>query len=204
MANSFSRHVPKSDTICLNVLSFKEALFTSQTKSLEYDVEKWVYVPSSYEEYRYILGTRGKNPLIVIGANPSTASPDKLDPTLKSVDRISINNGYDSFLMLNVYPQRSTDPNFIESNKNDFLIKQNLEAFEYVLEISLKKEVWCAWGNVICQRHFMKNCVSRLISVGRKFGAKWLCAGPLLKSGNPHHPLYLKSDVKLTSFKLWI
>ena len=35
-------------------------------------------VPPYYTEYRYILGTRGENPLICIGINPSTAQPGDL------------------------------------------------------------------------------------------------------------------------------
>ncbi|MFR6424354.1 MAG: DUF1643 domain-containing protein, partial [Oscillospiraceae bacterium] len=49
-----------------------------------------------------------KNPLICIGINPSTAQPGDLDNTLKSVERIALGNGYDSFTMFNVYPQRAT------------------------------------------------------------------------------------------------
>ncbi len=36
----------------------------------DYDSEKWLYVPDFYTEYRYILGTKGQNPLICIGINP--------------------------------------------------------------------------------------------------------------------------------------
>ena len=75
----------------------------------DYDVSRWLYVPKVYSEYRYILGTRGKKPLICMGINPSTAIPDRLDNTLKSVERIALANGFDSFLMFNVYAQRATE-----------------------------------------------------------------------------------------------
>ena len=77
---------------------------------MEYDVSRWLYIPNVYSEYRYILGTRGDRPLICVGINPSTAAPDALDPTLQSVERIARSNGYDSFLMFNVYAQRATRP----------------------------------------------------------------------------------------------
>ncbi len=60
-------------------------------------MSRWLYVPKVYSEYRYILGTRGKKPLICMGINPSTAIPDRLDNTLKSVERIALANGFDSF-----------------------------------------------------------------------------------------------------------
>ena len=94
-------HIPSCESCSLSLLSFSEALAVSG-KSGGYDTDRWLYVPDFYTEYRYILGTRGNNPLICIGINPSTAAPDALDNTLKSVSRIAEANGYDSFLMFNV------------------------------------------------------------------------------------------------------
>ena len=103
-------HIPKQDTAGIDVLSFEEALAAAQRPQADYDVSRWLYVPPTYEEYRYILGTRGVHPLICVGINPSTAEPDRLDPTLQSAQRIARFNGYDSFLMFNVYAQRATRP----------------------------------------------------------------------------------------------
>lgn len=52
----------------------------------------------------------GENPLVCFGINPSTAVPNALDPTLKRVRRFAAENGYDSWTMLNVYPQIATNP----------------------------------------------------------------------------------------------
>ena len=95
-------HIPSGDTTEIEVLSFADALRSADTPSAEYDIEKWIYAPNFYSEYRYILGTRGSRPLICVGINPSTARPDALDNTLKSVQRIALGNGLDSFLMFNV------------------------------------------------------------------------------------------------------
>ena len=89
-----------------------------------------------YTEYRYLLGTRGEKPLVCIGINPSTAEPDRLDPTLQSVERVAKNNGYDSFLMFNVYAQRATRPNDMERVCNEALHRANMEAFDYILSLS--------------------------------------------------------------------
>ena len=102
-------HIPKGASQTCALLTFDDALHCSQHD--DYDAARWLYVPPYYTEYRYILGTRGENPLICIGINPSTAQPGDLDNTLKSVERIALGNGYDSFTMFNVYPQRATDPN---------------------------------------------------------------------------------------------
>ena len=100
-------HIPNGTTAELKLLTFEEALKAAQTPSADYDIGKWLYAPNFYSEYRYILGTIGRKPLICIGINPSTAEPDHLDNTLKSVERIALGNGFDSFIMFNVYAQRA-------------------------------------------------------------------------------------------------
>ena len=77
----------------------------------EYPGGIWYYEPHTYQPYRYVLGRVGRHPLVCIGINPSTAQPGALDPTLKSVERLAAANGFDSWIMFNVYPQRATDPN---------------------------------------------------------------------------------------------
>ena len=129
-------HIPKGTTDQLELVTFRQALEAATTPNDEYDIRQWIYAPNFYSEYRYILGTRGKNPLICIGINPSTAQPGDLDNTLKSVERIALGNGFDSFIMFNVYAQRATDPDAMEKNCNTLLHKENLEAFRYVLSIS--------------------------------------------------------------------
>ena len=141
-------HIPSATTDTLELVPFREALEAAEKKHPDYDVKKWLYVPNFYSEYRYILGTRGKNPLICIGINPSTAKPDDLDNTLKSVERIALHNGFDSFIMFNVYAQRATDPDAMEKQCNGLLHKENMEAFRYVLSISEKPAVWAAWLTV--------------------------------------------------------
>jgi len=193
-------HVPKGDTAQLELVTFRQALDAANTPSADYDIEKWLYAPNFYSEYRYILGTRGKKPLICIGINPSTAEPDNLDNTLKSVDRIALGNGFDSFIMFNVYAQRATDPDAMEKTCNLALHKENLEAFRYVLSLSEKPAVWAAWGAIIEKRSYLADCVRDMVEAGQERNAQWFCAGAITKKGHPHHPLYLRKDEKLKPF----
>ena len=193
-------HVPQCTTAAIDVLTFQEALEAANTSSTEYDMKKWLYAPNFYSEYRYILGTRGSNPLICIGINPSTAKPDALDNTLKSVERIALGNGFDSFLMFNVYAQRATSPDDMEKVCNPLLHKENLKAFEYVLSISQKPAIWAAWGAIIEKRKYLPDCVRDMVAVGQQYGASWYCAGAITKKGHPHHPLYLRKDEKIRPF----
>ena len=194
-------HIPTSDTTALRLLSFEEALRTTEEPELNYDVNKWLYVPSFYDEYRYVLGTRGGHPVICVGINPSTAGPDDLDPTLKSAQRIAHANGYDSFLMFNVYAQRATRPDDMERERNDWLHEENMKAFRYLLSLSGEHPaVWAAWGSIIEKRPYLLDCVRDMLDIGRAYGAVWYHAGPLSAKGHPHHPLYLRSDTPLAPF----
>ena len=195
-------HIPQIETSELELVTFRQALAAAETPSEEYDIGRWLYAPNFYSEYRYILGTRGKRPLICIGINPSTAKPDALDNTLKSVERIALGNGFDSFIMFNVYAQRATRPDDMEKVCNPLLHQENLEAFRYVLSISDQPVVWAAWGAIIEKRGYLSDCVRDMVQVGKDHGAQWCCAGAISKKGHPHHPLYLRKDEKLKPFDI--
>lgn len=195
-------HVPSCRTSELELADFDRALELSSQPNDSYDVEKWLYVPNYYSEYRYILGTRGERPLICVGINPSTAAPDNLDNTLKSVERVALHNGYDSFLMFNVYAQRATDPDDMEPECNSDLHAQNMKAFDYALSLdrSGQPAVWAAWGTIIEKRAYLPQCVQDMIAVGQARGARWYSAGKRSRKGHPHHPLYLRKDSLLEAF----
>ena len=186
-----------------DVLKFDNALAKSG-ESGGYDTDKWLYVPDFYTEYRYILGTRGDNPLICIGINPSTAEPDNLDNTLKSVQRIAEGNGFDSFIMFNVYAQRATDPNDMDIEFNSALHEENMKAFEYILknDKASRPAVWAAWGTIVEKRPYLKKCLQDMVAIGQKYKAQWVCAGKCSKAGHPHHPLYLKKDEAVVPFEI--
>lgn len=196
-------HIPICETTKLHVLSFEEALKTEKLGSAEYDVSKWLYVPNTYGEYRYILGTKGDNPLICIGVNPSTAKPDCLDNTLKSVERTSLFNGYDSFIMFNVYAQRATNPEDMDDSFNLYLHRENMKAFRYILSQykgGTAPSVWAAWGTVIEKRRFLIDCVKDMVTIGEEYNAEWYTVGKRSVKGHPHHPLYLKNGLYVEKF----
>ena len=197
-------HIPLAETKNLKFLSFNDTLIEEESYNHNYDRNQWLYLPCHYSEYRYILGTKGNNPLVCIGINPSTAAPDDLDNTLKSVERIAKFNGYDSFIMFNVYPQRATNPNDMDKELNEPLHRENIKAFEYILSRYGKQHkpaIWAAWGTIIEKRPYLRTCVLDMIHCGEKYGAKWYTVGTRSKAkGHPHHPLYLKSESVINSF----
>ena len=60
---------------------------------------------------RFMLGEVGENPIICLGINPSTANDEKDDPTISKIRKIASENNCDGWIMLNLYPQRATNPN---------------------------------------------------------------------------------------------
>lgn len=197
-------HVPTCESQKLHILSFDEALANSGSRG-DYDSDKWLYVPDYYADYRYILGTKGSNPLICIGINPSTAAPDDLDNTLKSVARIAEYNGYDSWIMFNVYAQRATNPDDMDKSLNEKLHRENMRAFEYILSNvgeGVSPAIWAAWGTIIEKRDYLRDCVIDMVNLGQQYDAHWVSAGKKSKKGHPHHPLYLRKDAETEEFDI--
>ena len=142
---------------------------------------------------------RGKAPHLRGGQSLHRRAQDN---TLKSVERIALGNGYDSFIMFNVYAQRATRPDDMERTLNPQLHTENMAAFRYALEQtkSGRPAIWAAWGNIIEKRPYLPSCVRDMIAVGQDFDAQWFSAGKRSTKGHPHHPLYLRKDSPLDPF----
>ena len=192
---------PTCATQDLDVVPFAEAVIP--TAACDYDTAAWLYAPTTFLPYRYVLGKRCQNPLICIGINPSTADPTRLDPTLQSVDRIARNNGFDGFMMMNVYAQRATVPNDLDRDCNQRLHAENLAAFRHVLSLcDGTPTIWAGWGTLIEKRPYLFQCLRDMIAVGEEYGARWVSFGARSKAGHPHHPLYLRADSPMETFDM--
>lgn len=162
----------------------------------------WRYAGN--DKYRFVLEVFDEelpekqfvfnNSLVCIGANSSTAVPGSLDPTLKTVDRIAKKFGYDGFIMLNLSPIRATDPKDLPPEEEEWMYKENIDWIESIL--ATHSDVYCAWGNLIKMRPYMN--IFKDLRVPEH--TNWLCRGKISKSGNPHHPLYVKDDEPLLIF----
>ena len=64
--------------------------------------EGWIYLGN--EKERYVLGQPGDKNILVFGVNPSTAVAGKDDPTIRKVRSISQHDGFDGWIMVNLYP----------------------------------------------------------------------------------------------------
>ena len=163
--------------------------------------KEWIYIKEKDNKVRYILGTKGNHTLCCIGINPSTAEPNKPDPTIRSVERITKRNGYDSFIMFNVYPVRSTIFENLSKEENHYYTEKNIrEIIKIVKSLPKPVNIWLAYGNLIDKRSYMREGFNRLKKELDKYNCiYWTCG--ITKSGNPKHPLYLNSNSKLEMLK---
>lgn len=161
----------------------------------------WIYEKNTDNTSRFVLGTVGKKPLICMGVNPSTAEPAMLDNTLKSVDRVCEANGYDSWIMLNIYPQRATNPDDMHEFRDFHLESENLLHIKGIVK-GKQPAIWAAWGTVITKRPYLLNCLYQIVDLSKQYDCKWFRAGRVSKQGHPHHPLYLEKSEILRDFDI--
>jgi len=161
--------------------------------------EGWIYERSSDESARFVLGTVGDNPLVCFGINPSTAKPGALDPTVKRVSRFARDNGFDSWTMLNVYPQIATDPKLMDREYRHELKLENESHVAGILRAG-GLTVLAAWGGLITSRPYLRLLLRDIIALSTGTGCAWVSLGSLTKDGHPRHPLYVRSDAGLVPF----
>lgn len=153
------------------------------------------------ENNRFVLGNKGKNTLFVIGLNPSTADNKTPDRTIRKVMGIAEGHKCDSFVMLNLYPQRATNPDNLHEKLDEQLFAQNLQEIKNTLSGVEKPLIFSAWGNKIEKRNYFKQCIKVIFEqIGNN--AQWLKTGKLTTKGNPRHPLYAPYAWGLSDFDI--
>ena len=161
--------------------------------------KEWIYINEPSNKVRYVLGYKGKKTLVCLGINPSTAEPEKLDNSLKSVERIAIHNGYDSFVMLNVYPVRATIFKTLPKEVKKEFFEKNINEIDKMLSTMKNPiDIWIAFGNHVNDRVYLRESWQEISMVLNKYKVKYYVAG-INKTGMPKHPLYLKKDTMLQS-----
>ena len=147
------------------------------------------------DKARFILGQSGVNPIICFGINPSTANDKEDDPTILKIRKIASENNCDGWIMLNLYPQRATNPNDMHIKADDDLNKKNYEAIRSVFNIYPNALTLASWGNAIEKRKYLKDCLKEILAIAPD--RKWVCRGKLTVKGNPRHQLYVPDNTKL-------
>ena len=144
---------------------------------------------------RFILGESGANPIICFGINPSTANDIKYDPTILKIRKIASENNCDGWVMLNLYPQRATNPNDMHIEADNDLKIKNYKVIRSVFNTYPNALTLASWGNAIEKRKYLKDCLKEILAIAPD--RKWVCRGKLTVKGNPRHQLYVPDNTKL-------
>ncbi len=153
---------------------------------MEYRPE--LYLTNERNTCRFYLGTRGSRTLHVIGLNPSTADDQRPDQTITKVMGFAERNGYDSFLMWNLYPRRTPFPDQLPMRMDRRLVGENLRHLEAFLRSENTNHVLAAWGSPILVRPYFIHCLTKVVECSRNYPVEWWKIGSLTKAGHPRHP----------------
>lgn len=159
-----------------------------------------VYETNGDNSARFILGNILNNPLYVVGLNPSTADEKSPDPTLRKVMGFAEKNGFDSFVMLNLYPQRATYPNDLHKEIDKNLMSENLSRIEKLFKNDEDFTILASWSEKVKMRKYFSECIKTLYDKTKRPNISWVKIGNLTKKGHPRHPLYSSYDLELTEF----
>ncbi len=132
--------------------------------------------------------------LVVIGLNPSTATEDVDDPTIRRCIGFAKAWGRDGLVMLNLFPFRATDPQAMKAAtmtretlaRNDAAISAVADAVGSVL---------VAWGD---DGEHLGQAARVLRLLDTVDATAWCLA--VNKSGHPRHPLYVRADCQPVQF----
>jgi hypothetical protein len=149
---------------------------------------------------RFILGKNGNKKLFVIGLNPSTANKEKSDTTVAKVEAVASKNGFEGFVMANLYPLRSTDPNGLPEIASEDLIIKNMKAIQELAHTEKAPVFWAAWGGDITIRPYLGIALRRMVEAVKKMNGTWVHYGELTKYGHPRHPSRLSYSWVFSEF----
>lgn len=146
---------------------------------------------SECRKYRYGLWRKwdtDKPFIMFIGLNPSTASENMDDPTIRRVKRFAKDWGYGGVYMTNLFALVSPYPEELKTCDDPIKDNDKWLSFFYCM----CKDVLFAWGS-------FKEAQQRAMEVSKMF-PNAVCLG-INKDGSPKHPLYISSKTQQINFK---
>ena len=150
-------------------------------------------------KYRYWLERKwgDGSPQVFVMLNPSTADATENDPTIRRCMTFAKREGRAGIIVVNLFALRATDP--VELIRSDDPIgPENMTAIgeALLLSVAQRSPIICAWGG---HRTASKQA-SRFRRRAKVFDANLVCFDKT-KTGAPRHPLYLKADTPLVTYR---
>lgn len=151
-----------------------------------------IYSATDDDLWRFTLGKAGRRPLVTIGLNPSTATQEASDTTVAKVEGVAARQGFDGFIMLNLYPVRATDFRTLPAEVNRKAYDTNLDRIEQVVQGLPGATVWAGWGDPVMHHPYFGAARDELFRRLAAYGARWVRYGDLTAKGHPRHPSRLQ------------
>lgn len=142
--------------------------------------------------YRYTLGRRwGHRPGYVafIGLNPSTATAEVDDPTIRRCMGFARRLGYDAMEMLNLFAFRATDPRAMKAARHPVGSANDRHIVQVCRDADLVIAAWGAHGSYLARDEGVEKILPQ---------RAWALG--LTKDGAPRHPLYLPANAELVAW----
>ena len=159
--------------------------------------------PPDDKKMRLMLKKNGEKPLLVLGLNPSTADEKKPDATIRKIMGFAERWGYKSFIMVNVYPLRSTLPSDLPTEFNENLHIQNYKTIEKIISGLGDTEVLVCYGDNITIQPYLEYCKSEILKMFSAYSnLKLVRIGGLTMKGNPRHPCRLSYQSPKLEFEV--
>ncbi len=140
-----------------------------------------VFSPCGVYRYRLDRFLGGDRPLVGIGLNPSTATAEENDPTLRRDCHFTRAWGFGHFVKLNAYGYKATEPDVMwaADGAGIDIVGPDLAVVAWARERGGR--VWASWGSHIG--------VDRQIQLAQMLGEDVWCIKTNL-DGSPVHELY--------------
>ena len=145
--------------------------------------------------YRYRL-ERTWNPeavergaVVWIMLNPSTATADVDDPTIRRCVAFSRRWWYGSLVVVNLFAYRATEPKALEALTREEAIGPENDSY-LAHAIADAGRVVCAWGH----RGRLHGRHLEVLALCRQHATGTVYALELIRHGQPKHPLYARGD----------
>lgn len=145
---------------------------------------------SECELYRYSLDIIWDVELprcVFVGLNPSTATADQDDPTIRRCRGFAESWGMGGMRMLNLFAYRATDPKVMLAQE-DPVGPDNLLGVLMVGFNGPRVACWGTHGQHMDRGKFVQRAIPNLQCFGRN------------RDGTPKHPLYLKATTRLEPY----
>lgn len=138
--------------------------------------------------------------LTVCMLNPSTADARKDDPTIRRLISFAAREGYGGLLVVNLFAYRTAHPSELCGRGYSVIVGPENNA---IVEAAIPEgsKVLLGWGAFHWGVAGGRTRRDDVLGYLRHVGASAFCLG-LTSSGEPRHPLYIRSDQPFVEFAL--